>query len=93
MVNSIGLIAAYSKPEATDLAKDIVAWLAHRSIEVVPETRLKQAPLESLDAIIVLGGDGLMMRTANTYPDVPLLGINFGKVGFLALVEQAEVIE
>ena len=29
------------------------------------------------------------MRAANTYPDIPLFGINFGKVGFLAMVEQA----
>lgn len=38
----------------------------------------------------MLGGDGLMMRMANTFPDVPLIGINFGKVGFLALVEQSD---
>ncbi|HRA48854.1 MAG TPA: NAD(+)/NADH kinase, partial [Thermomicrobiales bacterium] len=37
-----------------------------------------------------LGGDGLMMRAANQYPDVPLFGINFGKVGFLAMVEQQD---
>ena len=43
-----------------------------------------------MDAIVVLGGDGLMMRAANAYPDVPLLGINFGKVGFLALVERRQ---
>jgi NAD+ kinase len=41
-------------------------------------------------SIIVLGGDGLMMRMANAFPDIPLIGINFGKVGFLALVEQSD---
>jgi NAD+ kinase len=40
--------------------------------------------------MIVLGGDGLMIRTANAYPGVPLLGINFGNVGFLALIEQRD---
>jgi NAD+ kinase len=42
------------------------------------------------DAIVVLGGDGLMMRAAKAYPGVPLLGINFGNVGFLALVERRD---
>ena len=57
---------------------------------VVPEHELAQAPRPDLRAIIVLGGDGLMMRAASMYPDVPLFGINFGKVGFLAMVEQRD---
>jgi NAD+ kinase len=32
----------------------------------------------------------LMMRAASMYPDIPLFGINFGKVGFLAMVEQSD---
>ena len=42
------------------------------------------------DALVALGGDGLMMRMAHSFPGVPLLGINFGKVGFLAMVERAQ---
>ncbi len=38
--------------------------------------------------IAVLGGDGMMMRAARMFPDVPLLGINFGHVGFLTMVER-----
>ena len=29
-----------------------------------------------------------MIRAANSYPGIPLLGINFGNVGFLALIER-----
>ena len=43
-----------------------------------------------VDAIVVLGGDGLMIRAANSYPEIPLLGINFGNVGFLALIERRD---
>ncbi|MEZ4623892.1 MAG: NAD(+)/NADH kinase [Thermomicrobiales bacterium] len=57
---------------------------------MVPETALSSNAAHEVDAIVVLGGDGLMMRAANSYPDTPLLGINFGKVGFLALVERAD---
>ena len=88
MTRAFGLVAARSKQEAADLAREIAAWLEARGGRVVPEDELAAGAAADVDAIVVLGGDGLMMRTANTYPDVPLLGINFGKVGFLALVER-----
>ncbi len=86
--STIGIVAAYSKPEAQLLAVDIERYLVEQGITVIPESALPPAASETVDAIIVLGGDGLMMRSAKSYPDVPLLGINFGKVGFLAHVER-----
>ena len=85
-----GLIAARSKREAESLATEVAQWLKARGCVVVPEEALGGEKGSAVDAIVVLGGDGLMMRAANSYPDVPLLGINFGKVGFLALVERRE---
>jgi NAD+ kinase len=86
----IGLVAALSKEEAGSLATEIATWLTERGRTVIPEAELLRDQGRSADAIVVLGGDGLMMRAANAYPDVPLLGINFGKVGFLALVERRD---
>jgi NAD+ kinase len=83
------LVAARSKPEAGQLAAEVERWLNARGCEVVAESQLGLDGAAPVDAIVVLGGDGLMMRAANAYPDVPLLGINFGKVGFLALVERS----
>jgi NAD+ kinase len=88
--NRFGLVAAFSKPEAASLAQEIARWLIDRGCEVISEERLSESASEHVDAVIVLGGDGLMMRAANAYPDTPLLGINFGKVGFLALVERRD---
>lgn len=90
MTDRLGLVAAFSKPEAQDLARTITSWLEDRHIEAVPEDNILAEPKPNVDAIIVLGGDGLMMRMAKAFPDIPLIGINFGKVGFLALVEQAQ---
>lgn len=86
----IGIVAARSKPEATDLGARIADWLRAHGHQPVLEQGIADAARADLDAIVALGGDGLMMRAANAYPDVPLLGINFGKVGFLALVEQQD---
>jgi NAD+ kinase len=86
----IGLVAAQSKTEAAVLAGEIREWLTERGCIVVPESELSSNAYSEVDAIVVLGGDGLMMRAANAYPDTPLLGINFGKVGFLALVERKD---
>lgn len=88
MTRRYGIVAALSKPEAERLGVEIASWLQDQGHEAVSEADLSAHGTTGIDAVVVLGGDGLMMRSANVYPDVPLLGINFGKVGFLALVEQ-----
>lgn len=46
------------------------------------------------DAIIVLGGDGTMLRAARDFveEEIPLLGVNLGNLGYLAEVEKANII-
>ena len=86
----IGLVAARSKDEARELSAHVGAYLREAGVEVIPERELLEPGTPPADAIVVLGGDGLMMRAANAYPGIPLLGINFGNVGFLALVERRD---
>lgn len=90
MSRRYGIVAALSKPEAESLGETITAWLTAQGHVPVPEADLLANGTRDIAAVVVLGGDGLMMRSANMFPDVPLLGINFGKVGFLALVEQQD---
>jgi NAD+ kinase len=49
--------------------------------------------LASTDALVVLGGDGTFLRAVRAVAevDVPILGINLGKVGFLSKAEAGEV--
>jgi len=42
------------------------------------------------DVIIVLGGDGTFLRAARANPDVPLLGLNLGGLGYLSSVEERD---
>jgi NAD+ kinase len=86
----IGVVAALSKDEAGELGEEVAARLAAFGCTVIHEADLAESRGQQAAAIVVLGGDGLMMRAATAYPDVPLLGINFGNVGFLALVERRD---
>ena len=86
----VGFVVAESKHNAAGLAGDVQAFLREHRYEILDEDTLNLGQFGLLDAIIVLGGDGLMMRCANRYPNIPILGINFGKVGFLASVEQRD---
>ncbi len=49
--------------------------------------------LRTTDALVVLGGDGTFLRAARAVAevDVPILGINLGKVGFLSKAEASEL--
>lgn len=49
--------------------------------------------LAATDVLVVLGGDGTFLRAAQAVAlvDVPLLGVNLGKVGFLSKAEAHEL--
>jgi NAD+ kinase len=83
----IGLVSARSKPEAQDLGVEVAKWLREQDCVLFEEGELSANPHE-VDVIVALGGDGLIMRMAHIYPNIPLLGINVGKIGFLAMIER-----
>lgn len=83
----IGLVCARSKPEAQELGVDVARWLDDQSCQWIDESQLSADPSQA-DVIVALGGDGLIMRMAHSYPNMPLLGINVGKIGFLAMIER-----
>ena len=51
------------------------------------------AGLPEIEAAVVLGGDGTMLRAAEVAHerDIPLLGVNLGHVGFLSEVERSKI--
>ena len=86
----LGILAARNKPEAETLEREITTWIERRGGTVRDEATMLRDGADDLDALIVLGGDGLMMRSARMFPNLPLLGINFGHVGFLTMVERSQ---
>lgn len=59
------------------------------SVEPVPLERLSSEP----QAMIVLGGDGTILEAARlcVASGIPLLGINLGRVGYMAELEMSEL--
>src|SRR2546423_7514077 len=49
--------------------------------------------LTDADIAIVLGGDGTMLRALQRFlgTDIPVVGVNFGRVGFLASIQPNEL--
>jgi NAD+ kinase len=100
-VATVGLIVHEHRPEAADLAREAARWLTSRGHSVrlpkddaenvgLPE--LGYAPDElgaGLDLAVTLGGDGTILRAVNLVSrhGVPLLGVNLGRLGYLADLE------
>src|SRR5438477_451420 len=52
-----------------------------------------ESDLGAADIAVVLGGDGTMLRALQRFmgTDVPVIGVNFGRVGFLATIPRDEL--
>ena len=93
-------IALYIKRDETahKKARELGAWLAERQVTVIHKQafspdNLGQAAISKegdappdLFCVIVLGGDGTFLSAARWIgrQDIPIMGVKFGEIGFLA---------
>jgi len=88
MTRRILIVANPHRPETLEAAVLARAELEQRGIEVCSDN--SDGPI---DAVMVFGGDGTMLRAAREArgTGAPLLGVNMGHVGFLAELERGDV--
>ena len=98
-VERIGFAYNPTIEAAVELSARAAGWCQIRGIGEwqIPsgDTAALIRELPTTDALVVLGGDGTFLRAARAVADidVPLLGINLGKVGFLSKAEAGELDE
>ena len=91
-VRHILIVRKANSDRAARLEAEIGAWLRARGHAVTTISGGFDDPayaIPDLDFVVVLGGDGTMLGVARRVAGrgIPLLGINFGRVGFLADVQ------
>lgn len=88
-MNRIGILYHPKIVEAEPLATEVGNWLQKRGLQTWIEINGDGDDLDALlvetDLLLVLGGDGSLLRAARVAMPhhVPVLGINMGRVGFL----------
>jgi NAD+ kinase len=96
-VRRIGFAYNPTKEDAVELSARASGWCAVRGIEswvlASGDTPALLARLPTVEALVVLGGDGTFLRAARAVAetDIPIVGVNLGKVGFLSKAEAHEL--
>ena len=96
-IRRIGFAYNPTSEAAVELRERAAGWCAVRGIDQwaaqAGDFEALCADLPTTDVLVVLGGDGTFLRAARAVieVDVPLLGINLGKVGFLSKAEATEL--
>ncbi|HIE47320.1 TPA: hypothetical protein EYP84_00325 [Candidatus Bipolaricaulota bacterium] len=92
----IGLLHHPKIPESLDLAGEMArqlrAWGASPWMGSAWDEELVGQHVADLDLVITLGGDGTILRAARMAArhSVPILGLNLGRLGFLAEMEPGD---
>jgi NAD+ kinase len=100
-VSRAGFVVHPGRPRAREVAAGLIEWLRGRgdtSVSLPDESIGADEVAEparfadGLDVVVSVGGDGTLLRAADLArpADVPVLGVNVGRLGFLTAVEPEE---
>lgn len=106
-MRTVGVVVKPGSPEAIACAHTVLAWVHERGLEALVEAGSPLASgsgaaaasgraefLQRADLVVVLGGDGTLLGLARSMRErpVPILGANFGRLGFLTAFSSEEVL-
>lgn len=90
------LLVDGSRPALAERAADLRVTI-ERNVDVAAAVEDFSQPLPDVaaDMLIVFGGDGSMLRAARQmgYQQLPVVGVNLGRLGFLADIQPEELDE
>ena len=90
---ALGRVVAHTARSATTILMPADELTKHPTIAA--SVTAWSEPSDPCDLCLVLGGDGTMLRALHRFltTDVPVIGVNFGRVGFLTSISAAELDE
>ncbi|MBF0259833.1 MAG: NAD(+)/NADH kinase [Desulfamplus sp.] len=91
----IGLLVK-KDDQAKEKAIELQSWLLKRDVDVIyADGFARILPREDIFCMVVLGGDGTFLSAARLIGnrDIPLMGVKFGEVGFLAETLEGKLYE
>ncbi len=106
LFKTIGIIGKFSDPRVTETIlslhqflkeKDYAVIVDKKSAEILPLDSVESCKIEVLgsqcDLVIAIGGDGTFLGAARATVDfnIPLIGINLGRLGFLVDISPDQV--
>ena len=100
-MKKIALVVHPTRAAAIKFANNLAAEFLKKDVEVVsnhPDLLVGSKAIDvisDISAVIVLGGDGTILRAAEIVKghEVPIIGINLGNVGFLAEISEPSIAE
>ena len=89
--DALDALIALARQRGVELRFDPEETAKH-DLEPQPGLILNAPPEVSIEVCIALGGDGTILNALRTYAgtDVPVFGVNFGEMGFLATVDRED---
>ena len=92
-IKTAAIIANSNKIDSPDNIRSLVKWLEKRDVKCVTEDTAPQDSFFHADFLIVLGGDGTVLKCAAEAAKngIPVLGINTGNLGYLTDVDVSEM--
>ncbi len=104
---TVGLVAKPEDPRLSGTLNALIDYLRQRRMEILVDAHAAAAldngwPAQDTaeigrqaDLVLVVGGDGTLLNTARTLDrsDVPLVGINLGRLGFLVDISPERMLD